>query len=104
MTKSNGKSIVSIVSSMLVLLIMVSSFTYAYFTADTTGSTGLNITATVSDSWIPVFTAYTEGTLDVEVTSADMLNTDASSDNKTIGDSDSEYIYVQLSSNNKYFT
>lgn len=91
-----SKSAVSVISSILVLLIMVSSFTYAYFTADTTNTTGLNITTTVSDSFIPVFTAYTMGDLNVEVTDADMLKPDASTDHKTIGDSASENIYVKL--------
>ena len=93
---SKNKSVVSIVSSILVLLIMVSSFTYAYFTADTTNTTGLNVTTRVSDSFIPVFTAYTSGDLNVVVTDADMLKDDANSSNTTIAASASENIYVKL--------
>lgn len=97
--KSNGndkKSFVLVIMSALIMLIMVGSFTFAYFTAEVTANNTLKITANVGDSIYPVFVAYPEGNLDVVVTTADMLSTGASSDNTTVGDSAEQTLYVEL--------
>ena len=56
----------------------------------------MSISAIVSDEINPVFTAYSEGDLTLEVTTADMLNTSANSNNNSIADSASENLYVSL--------
>lgn len=97
---NNKKAFVLIIVSALIMLIMVGSLTYAYFTANVTANNTLNITATVSNTFDPIFTSYPEGTLDLMVTTSSMLNTGAGSSNTTVADTASQKLYVTLLADN----
>ncbi|MBE6155486.1 MAG: hypothetical protein E7164_01870 [Firmicutes bacterium] len=95
--EKNYKTVMIAVVSVIVMIITVTSFTYAFFTAKVSTLNNLSINATISDEYSPVLTAYPSGDLSVMVTSADMLDTGASSDNTSIGDSAKQNLYVTLS-------
>lgn len=95
--ENQKRKIVSIVtSSMLTVLVVVATFTYAFFTANTTIGNNLTITANVSDEMVPVFNAYSIDSLELLVTTADMLNTGANTSNTSIADADTQTLFVSL--------
>lgn len=98
MIQDNQKrKVVSIITMFVfVTFVTIAAFTYAYFTANTTIGNNLTITANISDQYNPVFTAYSLDTLDLLVTTSDMLETGADSSNTTVADADTQTIYVSF--------
>ncbi|MBE6148077.1 MAG: hypothetical protein E7167_00995 [Firmicutes bacterium] len=99
MNGNNKKNFVLVIISAIIMLIVVGSLTYAYFTADVTANNTLNITSNISSGYRPVFTAYPDGNLALLVTTADMLDGDASNDYTAIGDTASQRYNVTLLAN-----
>lgn len=77
MEKSNNKAILFTVIAVVVMVVTVGAFTFAFFTADTTNTNGIQVNANVSNAINPVFTATAAENLNLEVTTADMLESGA---------------------------
>ncbi|MBR7042209.1 MAG: hypothetical protein IKI04_01780, partial [Bacilli bacterium] len=82
-----------IVISLLVLIVIVISFTYAFFSGNIVGNGNINVSANIDESMIPIFTAVPSGDLILDVTDADMLPSQA---NNTVPISANETIEVSL--------
>lgn len=95
-SENNKKLFTFVVVAAVMLLVSIGAFTFAFFTANVTSNNNLSIIANFSDMINPVFTAYSESDLSVNVTMADMLNTGANANNTTIGDLDSQDLTVTL--------
>ena len=81
---------------MLAVFVIIATFAYAYFTADTKIGNNLTIYASVSDEITPVMTAYTLDDLNVSVSTADMLETGSDDDNPVVADSDNQTLFISL--------
>ena len=92
MTGNKNSTMVLTIISIIMLLAMVISITFAYFTANTAVSSNLSVTATVANITSPVFTATSSGNLTLNVTTADMLETE----NSVVAASTSSNINVTL--------
>ena len=88
-------SITSFVIIVILLIVTISSFTFAYFTADLQTTDELNISAVVSDEYSPVFTASVAGDLSLNVTTADMLEGDTLN-GSVVADEASSLISVKM--------
>ena len=94
--RHSKRNFVLVIISALIMLAIVGTLTYAYFTADVTSLNNLKINASVSNDYKPIFTAYPDGNLALLVTTADMLDGDASNDYSSIGDTASQTYHVNL--------
>ena len=78
------KSFVATFILAIFLLITIASFAYAYFSANITLNQNLNVITNFSDEFTPVFTATSNGNLELYVSTADMLQSGAASGNTTV--------------------
>ena len=92
MTKKQNISF--IILSLLVLTATMISFTYAFFSANITGTGVLNASASINQTMLPIFTATPSGDIVLNITDADMLPTMAN--NTTTPLTASETITVTL--------
>ena len=76
MNKENKHNMLLTIISVIVLLTVIGALTYAFFTANVT-SEGLNVTASFENYVYPVFTAVPSNDLELEISTADMLETEA---------------------------
>ena len=94
MSNTGKQGVVFVLISSLVLLIVIFSFSYAFFTANTSQSNPLLVTASISNDIVPIFTATSSGDLTLTVTDADMLS--GSADNSTTSLTANQTITVSL--------
>ena len=99
MIEENQKRKTSSIVSMFALgfFVLIATFAYAYFTANTTITNNLIISANVTNTAVPVFTAYPSDDLNLTVSTADMLETSLNDDSsKSIAASDTQTLNVSL--------
>ena len=94
MSNTRRQSVIFIFISILILLVTIFSFTYAYFSANITQNNSLSVTASISNSIVPIFTASSSDDLVLSVSDADMLSTEAN--NSSAVKSASQTINVSL--------
>ena len=75
---------VFIVISILILIVIVISFTYAFFSANITSIGNLNVTANIGEAMTPIFTAVPSNDLILNITDADMLESESNNNTTTL--------------------
>lgn len=93
-----NKKTISVYGSILglVALMCLSAFSYAYFAVNSTPTNSLNIVASVSGDYLPVFTASSSGNLSLNITDADMMNNAADTNNTTIAGTANQTLKVTM--------
>jgi len=97
--EKNDKSkpfVISLISVVIMILVII-SFAYAYFTAIINGNTSFNVGANISSTYKPVLTATKSGDLLLSVGAEDMFEWNSSSNNNVVADSSTQSLHVNLS-------
>lgn len=81
--KSNFSGMLFTIIAAIVVLATIAAFTYAFFTGNIISNVNLNVIANIGD-FQAVFTAQTTGNIYMEVSGANMLDTEADAGNSTI--------------------
>lgn len=98
--KASKRVVVFSILSLVVVLIAITGFTYAFFTVNITSNNGNNniaVNAHIGNCEDPMFTSYTSGDLILDVTDADMLDSPVSaSTTHVVAEQDQQSLYVQF--------